>query len=200
MGSLKPLLPLGGKPAVTWAAETLLAAGVNDIVVVVGHSGKEVASAVEHLPIQIAFNEDFTSGMFSSVLRGLEAISPESDAFFVMPADIPLVAPNTIRNLADTLFSSPMELDVVYPRYSGRRGHPPLISARLTDQVRSWTGDGGLRGFLERRQPRALDVDVDDPGILMDMDTPEDYVRLVEYFDGRFQGKLSGGASYADQL
>lgn len=200
MGSLKPLLPLGGKPAAAWAAMTLLAAGVTEVALVVGYRGGLVTAAVEGLPVQVVHNEDFPSGMFSSIQRGLTAISPASEAFFVLPADMPLVSPETVRNLSDAFFASSVRPEIVHPCYAGRRGHPPLISTGLKSEILEWTGAGGLRGYLESRHPRSLCIDVDDPSILMDMDTPEDYLRLIRDFNERFQGKLNRGSICASEL
>ncbi len=187
MGDLKPLLPLGGRPAVVRAAETLLGAGIRDVVVVVGYRSEEVMAALDGLPVRTALNEDYVSGMFSSVRRGIQAIWPSARAFFLLPADIPLVSADTLRSLACALFEHDMRPEIVYPCRMGHHGHPPLISTVLRDRIIDWDGPGGLRGVLERRQDRALNLEVDDPGILMDMDTRDDYLRLVQYYSGGYE-------------
>ena len=67
---------------------------------------------------------------------------------------------------------------MLYPRFAGKRGHPPLIARRLFGEILAGDGEGGLRALLARHE--AADVDVADEGILLDMDTPEDYQRLAE--------------------
>jgi hypothetical protein len=100
------------------------------------------------------------------------------DAFFVLPVDVPLVRPATIRRLLR--FYQQEQGEIIYPRFLGKRGHPPLIAGRLARKIADWHGEGGLKAALAQWESTAFDVDVADGNILLDMDTPEDYRLLRE--------------------
>jgi hypothetical protein len=116
--------------------------------------------------------------MFSSVAAGVATLGSEVDSFFVLPVDVPLVRLATIRRLLQLYRQKQRE--VIYPRFLGRQGHPPLIAASHAREIAAWQGDGGLREALAQWESAALDLDVADGNILLDMDTPDDYKLLQE--------------------
>ncbi len=178
MGSFKPLLSLGPSRAVEKAVGCFLAAGVPDIRVVVGHWAGEVIPAVSPLGVEIVENSRYDRGMYSSVLAGVSSLQHGIDAFFLLPGDIPLVKPQTIRELLQAYRDS--SAGAFHPCYRGARGHPPLISARYIAGILSWEQPGGLREFLGQFEQEALNLEVEDPGILLDMDRPEDYQSMLD--------------------
>lgn len=106
----------------------------------------------------------------------------------MQPVDIPLITPLTIKKI---LGAYPVcKAGVIYPCFNGKRGHPPLISSANIARILSWHGDGGLRSLLRQWEHEAVDIEVDDQGVLIDMDTPEDYYRIQEK---RIQEKHSRG-------
>ena len=179
MGSFKPLAPLGTSTLLEVAVTRFLRAGIVDVRVVVGHRADELTPVLDPLGIKWIFNAQYERGMFSSVLAGLNSFEPDMDAFFLLPCDIPLVNSETIRALL-----SVYNLDdpkIIYPRFSGQRGHPPLIPAAYLKGDLSPDYPGGLRALLARYEPNAvIDVDLEDENILLDCDTPSDYRTLVE--------------------
>ena len=111
------------------------------------------------------------------MLTGVETIEKDCEAFFVLPVDIPLVRPQTIHALVSAYREG--RGSIVYPVFSGTRGHPPLISTVLVEALRGYTGVGGLRGFLDAHDERAIEVEVADEGILLDVNTLSDYEKLM---------------------
>jgi CTP:molybdopterin cytidylyltransferase MocA len=190
MGELKPLLPLGSSTLLETAAERFRRAGVEDVRVVVGHRAEEIVPVVERMGARWILNPDHERGMLSSVLAGARGLEPAVESFFLLPADIPLVKPRTIEALLRA--GGPLPAGPVYPRFLGRRGHPPLIPRRcLPAEPAPGQTPGqasqparGLRAFLARWEREAVDVDVADQGIAMDCDTPADYQRLQAYGRG----------------
>jgi CTP:molybdopterin cytidylyltransferase MocA/HD superfamily phosphodiesterase len=160
------------------------AAVTGKIIVVAGNEAERVAREAERLGCMPVYNPDFASGMFSSVAAGLSALPPETEAFFVLPADTPLVKPFTYRSLADAFYSDPKKPEIVYPTFRGERGHPPLLAFALAEKILSWRGEGGLRGFLGEYRPSSADVPSADRAVTLDMDAPEDYERLTAYASG----------------
>ncbi len=178
MRSFKPLAPLGTSTLVEVAVTRFLRAGIADVRVVVGHRADELTPVLDPLGIDWIFNEQYDRGMFSSVLTGLKSFEPEVEAFFFLPCDIPLVNPETIRALLSVY--NPDDPKIIYPRFNGERGHPPLIPAAYFKEDLSPDYPGGLRALLGRYEPNAVDLDVADENILLDCDTPSDYRILVE--------------------
>ncbi len=127
MGILKPLAFLGTHTLIEEAVTRFLRAGIDDVRVVVGHRADEIKPVVDRLGVRWIFNADYDRGMFSSVLAGVKSLEADVDGFFLLPGDIALVNPETIRALFDAC--DPDDPKIIYPRFDGRRGHPPLIPA-----------------------------------------------------------------------
>ena len=179
MKRFKPLLPLGGSTVLEQAVHSFQDHGIRDIRVVVGHRANELFPVLERLGVQAIVNIDFSEGMFSSVSAGVKSLSPEVLGFFLLPVDNPIVNRNTLETLQNAFFAT--EFGIIYPSYQGMRGHPPLISRRYVNEVLAWNQPGGMRALLEQFDHDALDVEVIDPGILLDMDTLEDYHKMLKY-------------------
>lgn len=177
MHSFKPLLPIGDKTLLETTVATFTGAGITDIVVVVGHHSELLIPLIEAIDLKWVLNPNYQLGMFSSVQTGAAAIDPTSRAFFTMPVDVPLVKSETIQGLVNTF--DLQEMDVLYPSFEGKKGHPPLISANLIPELLSSKDEGGLKVFLQQQAKPAY-LNVSDPGILVDIDTQESYERLIQ--------------------
>jgi len=173
MGSCKQLLDLGGKSVLARCLETLLAGDVREIVVVVGVKGELVAAEAGRFPVRVVVNNDPAGDMASSVRAGRGALSGAAGAVIVALCDYPLVLPATVVCLKE---SHAMEPDrIVIPSHGGQRGHPLLFPRTVLEELQ---GNLTLRDLVRCNPGRLRCVEVDDPGILYDMDTPEDYQRL----------------------
>jgi molybdenum cofactor cytidylyltransferase len=172
MGAFKPLLPLGETTVLESAIATLRNGGVADVVVVTGHRGDELAAAIARAGARRAHNPRFAEGMYTSVQAGVAALPPDLAAFFLLPCDIPRAGADTVRQLARARAEAAAPA-VLYPTHLGRRGHPPLIAARLIPGILAAQPAGGLRELL--RKYDALEIEVDEAGILRDLDTRESY-------------------------
>jgi molybdenum cofactor cytidylyltransferase len=178
MGQFKPLLPLDGKTVIESAIATFRNAGITRIVVATGHEAAQLLPLLKDAEISTVHNPEYASGMYSSVQAGIKSLSEDVEACFLLPADIPLVRPATVKTIA-----ARYELNrpsVVYPVFLGRHGHPPLIARSLFAEILAGDGKDGLRALLQRHDADASEVDVFDEGILLDLDTPEDYARLTK--------------------
>jgi len=179
MKRFKPLLALSGSTVLEQAIHSFQAAGIRDIRVVVGYRANELLPVIEKMGAQAIVNADFAEGMFSSIRAGVQSLSPAVKGFFLLPVDNPIVNRATLVKLQATFFST--QCGIVYPYYKGMRGHPPLISRRYINEVLTWTKPGGMRALLEQHEQDAIDVKVVDLGILLDMDTLEDYHTMLKY-------------------
>lgn len=177
MGAFKPLLPIGDRTVLEIVIALYRSAGIFDIFVVLGHRAEDIQPILDKLGVVSIFNDGYHEGMFSSVQTGVKRISGFFDAFFLHPADMPGLRPETIRLLVATRREK--DALVLHPCHKGRRGHPPLISTALIPAILAFDEPGGMRTFLSRCHDGARHVECEDPGILMDLDTPDDYRRLA---------------------
>lgn len=180
MKQFKPLLPLGDSTVIENTINVFRNSGIHDITVVIGYRANDIKSLLDRIGVRWVYNKNYHEGMYSSVVAGLTSIPDYKKGFFLLPADMPLVKKDTIQELIRVYNSK--DYNIVYPTYKGLRGHPPLISSNLFPAIKNWQGEGGLRALLSQYQKMAAQVEVMDEGILMDMDTPEDYIKLCKSF------------------
>ena len=183
MGDFKPLMTLGRMTVLERTIQLFQSAGIFRIHVVTGHRSADLALRIECWGARNVFNPFYREGMFSSVAAGVSSLDEATQAFFVLPVDIPLVRPATIRDLLDTF--QPGTAAICHPTFQGRRGHPPLIGAQHIGSVLSWREQGGLAALLARLERFAVDVPVVDEFIHSDMDTPEDCHRMTRRLQSR---------------
>ncbi len=167
----KLLAELDGRPLVRHAAEAALGSRARPVLVVTGHRGDEVAAALHGLPVEILRNGAYADGLSTSLRTGFAALAPRAEAVLVLLADMPRVAPTLIDRLIAAWEGSERPPAVV-PVTGGRRGNPVLLSATLGPAIADLTGDVGA-GPLLRGLAGVLEVPVDDPGVLADVDTPD---------------------------
>lgn len=182
MKYFKPLLPVGGETITDRIIATFLQNGV-EICLVVGWQQHELRAGIKTQNVRIAENPDYQQGMFTSVqagLRYMQDMQADYKAFFVIPVDIPLVRPFTIRCLLAAAEERPGK--IFYPEFRGKRGHPPLIPGEMVPDILDWQKGGNLKAVLDANEKIAVRVKVPDCNILFDIDDPADYEKLLERF------------------
>ena len=178
MGTCKQLLPLGDGTVIGCCLETLVSSDIGEIVVVVSRDGQAVEQAARRFPVEVVVNDDPEGDMASSVRAGWNALTDESSGAIVALCDYPLVTSRTIARLVAEQRRSPG--CIIIPCHQGRRGHPLFFPRTILNEL---AGDLTLRDLVRRDPGRILCLAVDDPGVLIDMDTPEDYHRICELMD-----------------
>ena len=177
MVEFKPLLPLDGIMAFERCIELFREAGISEVITVLGHRANELQPVAERKGARAIINPRFAEGMFSSIVAGSDTLPGWAEAAFVLPADIPLVRPTTVRQLASAWASR--RAGIVYPVFEGYRGHPPLIARDILAESAHTTRSGRLSSLLGSHERVAVDEPVADEAIHLDMDTPADYDVLV---------------------
>jgi CTP:molybdopterin cytidylyltransferase MocA len=181
MGRLKPNLPLDANDTfLSRIVRTFLEAGIDDIVVVVGHEAQAVMRmfAASGLPARFAENPAYAEGQLSSVLAGLRVVDrPGVTAALLTLVDVPLVSAGTVRSVVQRYRES--AAPIVRPVSGGRHGHPVLIDRSLFDAIRRADSTAGLKPIVRTHASPLGDVTVDDEGAFVDIDTPQDYSRAV---------------------
>lgn len=181
MKLFKPLLPLGNSTVIESSIGSFLDTGIENIIVVVGFQAKKLIPVLEAKGIKWVYNENFSEGMYSSIVAGVNSLHESVKGFFLLPADIPLVNSETIDKLVEGYKYS--KQSIIYPSFLGRRGHPPLISSSLFSEIIKYDGAGGLKALMKRYEDQAYYVEVEDEGVLLDIDTYEDYLKLCAKFE-----------------
>ena len=178
MGEPKQLLEWQGQKLVTAQSEALLAAGCRPLVVVLGaHAARVRPHVPDHPSVQIVTNHAWRSGRASSIRAGARAMPSEVEAVVVVSVDQPTSA-SVVERLAETLSAS--DAEIVVPRYGGRNGHPPMFAAGLVAELREVSERGeGLREIRRGHADGTIFVDMDDPMVTLNLNTPEAYRRAV---------------------
>jgi molybdenum cofactor cytidylyltransferase len=175
MGQFKLLMPWEGDTVIGRIVRTLAATPVDEIVVVVGHRGAEVAGALADTPARLVSNPGYVSGeMLGSVQVGLRALAPAVQAALVCLGDQPQIETATVRALLDEGQKLGWQ-KVVVPSYEMRAGHPVLLPRTVWADVLA--AETTLKDALTPHRPGVAYVTVNSPSILADLDTPEDYLR-----------------------
>jgi molybdenum cofactor cytidylyltransferase len=189
MGRQKLLLDLRGKPVVRWSAERL-AAHVHDLIVVTGHDADavraalaDVRAALSGVPLRFTTNPRPEDGQGTSIACGAAEIGEDVDAAFVALGDQPAVPDEVFQRLRAALGPprvalGPPRVSIVAPVYRGTQGTPVLFAADVFVELRTLAGDTGARPVV-MAQPQRVHREVFDVTMPDDVDTPEDYARLV---------------------
>lgn len=175
MGYPKPLLKIGNETFVAHLATAMLTAA-SRLVVVVGAHADRVRRAIPNDPrIAIADNPDYLRGQLSSIKAGIHALSPDCAATLVHLCDHPTVKPETFAAVVGVYRAAPKL--IVVARHHGRRGHPVLFDRSVFAELLAAPEDKGARVVVNADPQRVSYVDVDDPGVVLDLDTPADLRR-----------------------
>ena len=183
-GGGKLTAPFNDAPLIAGALLTAFLAPVRRVFVAIG-SDPAVRKAVEATASRLAASdrlvlvavENPAEGMSVSLRTAVQALPDDADGAFVLLGDMPAIDPATPRRLAQAFRGAG---DLIAPTYLGRRGHPVLFGATWFPALCALTGDEGARALLENAGARLARIAVEDPGIHLDVDRPEDLARAVE--------------------
>lgn len=178
-GRPKSLLELGGVPLIRRQLIALSGAGVDEVVVVLGHHAPAIEAAVREFPVTLARNPSPDDGQASSVRVGLSALTGKLDAVIVALADQPLVNAQDITALISA-FKKRGDAAMVVPRVDGEPGNPVIFEAALRDEWLAGDVNGACRRWREANPQRVRWFDTDNSRYRIDIDTPADLQRFTE--------------------
>jgi molybdenum cofactor cytidylyltransferase len=176
MGQAKQLLPVHGQPMVRRVTEAVCAAGLEQVVVVVGAHAKAVRDVLAGLPVEVVVNAAWAEGMSTSLREGVRVLRPEIGAALLVLADQPALAPELIQALVDRYRAT--DALIVAPFYEGQRGNPVLFDRALFPELQAVQGDRGGRRVIARYQEQVERVTVEDVAVIADIDTRQDYEKV----------------------
>jgi len=191
MGRPKALLPIGtsGDTFLTRILTELRAGGAERIIVVLGGHAAEIRESLlarrsvgeggKDPSLTVVDNPNFESGQLSSLLVGIDAAdTPGVDAVMVTLVDLPLITAATVRAVLDAHRQSP-DAPLIRPRRGQRHGHPVIFHRVLFDELRRADPSKGAKPVVHAHAAEEVNVDVDDDGAFIDVDTPDDYEKYV---------------------
>jgi len=176
-GDLKLLETMGDVSILEQVVRIVRMVGISRILVTTGHGREHIERKMSAAGVRTVFNADFGTGMGTSIATGVKFAS-HTDGFLIWPGDMPGIAPDTIRALIESSASG----KIVVPVHAGRRGHPVLFSEAFRSALSLLGSDEGARSILEAHPASITEVDVNDSGIHMDIDTREDLASFSSLF------------------
>jgi molybdenum cofactor cytidylyltransferase len=193
MGTQKLLLPFGETTIVGAVAGTAASSRAGRTLVVLGADHEAIRRELEPLAgsgpadgpragkkpgasLSFAINTDYRLGMLTSIQAGFRALPPDAEAALIMLGDQPFLSARVVDAVVAAYETGGR--GIVIPTFKGRRGHPVLIDLEYRNEILRLDPSAGLRGLMRAHPGDILDVDVADPNILRDLDTPEDYAGL----------------------
>lgn len=184
MGSDKALLEFGGEPAVGRVLRVLRAVPVQQIIVVQNLVRSAVRRAVSLEGLTSAINLNPDAGQTSSIRIGVQNLTPAAALFLLCPVDVPLFEAEDVRALVAALAADPEKV-IAVPCHGGRRGHPVLCRRALAHEFRALSDGAPAHEVIRREPARVAHVEVANPEVVQDLDTPEDYAAAVRRLAGR---------------
>jgi molybdenum cofactor cytidylyltransferase len=185
MGRTKALLPLGssGETFLHRIIRVLREGGADAVVVVIGGDAAAVRASLprDDAHISAAENPRYEEGQLSSLLVGLAAVEQRHDnveAVMMTLVDLPLISAATVRAVRDAFLANP-GAPLVRPRRGGRYGHPVIFNRSIFGELRRADPSTGAKPVVHAHAAEEVNVDVDDEGAFIDIDTPADYERLI---------------------
>ncbi len=173
MGSPKMILPYMGMTIIEKVIENVTASAVDDTVVVVGCNKVEVLAVTERYPVVHIVNDNYMNGMLSSVKCGIGSLPEDFRAVLVFPGDQPMIEAEVINLVINAYKESGR--GIIIPVFNGKRGHPLLIDKKYKSEILTLDDKVGLRGLSLKHSDDLLEIETDNPLILRDIDTVEDY-------------------------
>jgi molybdenum cofactor cytidylyltransferase len=177
-GANKLLLPFEGEALVRRTVRTVLAAGMQETVVVTGYQAREVTRAVLDLPVTVQPNLLYEEGQMRSVAAGVAGLALATDAIVVCPGDLPLLRTEDLHELIEVYLAHP-DSSIVIPRYQGERGNPIVFAAAYAPEVAAGRRLIGCRKLAQQYPEETFWYDAAHERFTTDCDTPQAYEQLL---------------------
>lgn len=180
MGRPKALLPIEGETFIGRIVGSLKRTQVGKILVVLGHNADPLAAALGALSVEILINPNYQLGQLSSLQVAVRTLlpDPDCDGMLVHLVDHPYIDASLVDRMIRQFYES--KKDIVVPRCRGKRGHPVLFSRRLFGALLDAPMDQGAKAVVNAHGDATLEMETDEEGITVDIDTPELYRQHVK--------------------
>ncbi len=173
MGLPKLLLPYGEKTVIETVLTVVKQSKLDQSLVVVHPDDRDISPLAKRMGFEIAVNPEPARGMLSSIIAGLERIPEKVEAVVLVLGDQPGISASAIDLLI--IAYRLKEKGLVLPIYQGKRGHPILFDLKYRMEIKNLNPEIGLKQLIQLHPEDILEIPVNEPGIIYDLDTPEDY-------------------------
>ncbi|MCK5543407.1 MAG: molybdenum cofactor cytidylyltransferase [Desulfobacterales bacterium] len=181
MGSIKQILPFRGKTILDHVIANVQKSALHEVIVVLGYCSEKIKQqldlADDSSNIKILINKNYLKGQSDSLKKGLEQVSNSCDGAMFLLGDQPLITDTVINKLIYAFEDS--DLPLVIPYCKGKRGNPVIIARSLFSRLELLSKDSGARVLFKELEKQILKVPIDDKSILEDIDTKNDYEKLI---------------------
>ena len=179
MGRPKALLPIDGQTFIERIVAALKQAKVGKIIVILRHNARELQSKISHLPVEILINTDYKLGQLSSLQLAVRNLQPDldCDGMLVHLVDHPYLAPALVEEMIRRFYETKKR--IIVPKFHGKRGHPVIFSNALFDEILSAPMEEGAKAVVNAHRAETLEIETEEEGIAVDIDTPELYQQHV---------------------
>ena len=179
MGRPKALLPIDGQTFIEKIVAALKQTKVGKIIVILGHNARELQSKISHLPVEILINTDYKLGQLSSLQLAVRNLQPdlECDGMLVHLVDHPYLAPALVEEMIGRFYETKKR--IIVPKFHGKRGHPVIFSNALFDEILKAPMEEGAKAVVNAHRAETLEIETEEEGIAVDIDTPELYQQHV---------------------
>jgi len=179
MGQPKALLPIDGETFIERIVAALKQTKVGKIIVILGHNARELQSKISHLPVEILINTDYKLGQLSSLQLAVRNLQPDldCDGMLVHLVDHPYLAPALVEEMIRRFYETKKR--IIVPKFQGKRGHPVIFSNALFDEILSAPMEEGAKAVVNAHRAETLEIETEEEGIAVDIDTPELYQQHV---------------------
>jgi molybdenum cofactor cytidylyltransferase len=179
-GRPKQLLQLKARCLVEWVLDAALASELSRIILVLGYAHQKIQKALgkklRHAKLQIEINPHFQKGQSHSLQAGLSSVIDAFPAVMFLLADQPLVDAAAINCLLNKFWSA--DKDICVPTFRGKRGNPSIFSQKFYKHIMKIKGDIGARQIIMTHPERVLEIEIKNPLLFSDVDTPEDFEKI----------------------
>lgn len=183
MGLPKALLKIGEKTFLQHIVEALHSARIIDVVIVLGAEAEKIQKTLTWFDGKVVVNDEWQKGQLTSIITGLNnldmtATDPEEiHGAIICPADHPLLTQSLLVDLLQGYWLSKKR--IIIPIHRGKRGHPVIFDRELFDDIRNAPLDIGARAVVRNHEQEVHKVDVNDEGVLINIDSPDDYKKYI---------------------
>jgi len=178
MGRPKALLPIDGVRFIDKIVTSLRLARIGKIMVVLGHNAAEMRQKISDLHVDLVINPDYKQGQLTSLRAAIRSIEARNDAdrvdgILVHLVDHPYINTDLVNLMIERFYET--KKLIVVPRYQNRRGHPVIFSRALFGELLAAPLDRGAKAVVHAHREDTLEIDTNDEGAIIDIDTPEEY-------------------------
>jgi len=178
MGFLKQTANIKGKSLLELVLDKVRKFPFHEIIIVLGYKHDEVMKTLKLEYEKVVINEEYEKGMSSSLKKGVLNISKDSEAFAIFLADMPLIKEKSIEKVINEF--NERSCLIVAPIFNKVIGHPVIFHRNLIPEIINLEGDIGAKKVIEKYKDEACFIEIDDEGVLIDIDAPKDLEEVLK--------------------